>query len=351
MARSIKIQWASSHYAFGRDDGVRVRITVTCTDGLDTRIFAYRMAPVDGSGGTNGFFSHICSPVDMAEYPADEPVAGQSPEWFRLSYVDVFLRSVEETEKFIEIVKSDIRRLLSTLSTMDIIFTNGTEIVGTDCTPPEGSSDSSDGSTPSSESLGSVSSIVATGTSEQSVGVGVSWSSVGIGAGSPIGSADSFGANRSRVVLQAGESSKLLLVQGFDFSDLPDDSVVVGISSRVTLRDATNGPAPSDSLSGSSNSNSDFVSATSPRISFLVLQHPDLGQSPNQSADERIGGPDWETISNGDDGDRWEFVTIPVQYLKDGAFGVAVIVHAGPTAAVIVEVDGAELEVFFREVI
>ncbi len=348
MARTLKLRWASSHYVYGVDDGIRVRFDVECSEGLDARIFAYRMCPVDAGGTIEGFFSHICSPVDMAEYPADQPTAGQSPEWFRLSFVDVFLRSVTEADDFVAVVDGDVRRLCATLVKMETIFPRGTIIVGTDCEPPEGSSDSSDGSTPSSESLGSVSSLVAIGTSEQSVGVGVSWSRIGTGAGSPIGSADSFSANRQRVVLQTGESSKLLLVQGFDFSELPDDSVIVGLMSRVFLRDATDGPAPSDT--GSSNSNSDFVSATGPRLSFFVIQHPDLGQSPNRAIDDRIGGPDWETISHGDDGDLWDFASIPTGLLKDGAFSIGVIAYAGDAPAII-EIDGSELEAFYREVI
>ncbi len=350
MSRSIRLVWASSHYTFGRDDGVRVRFDVTCATGLETKIFAYRMAPVDASGLAHGFFSHICSPVDMAEYPADEPGVNQSPEWFRLSYVDVLVRSVTEAEDFIAIVRSDVRRLLSTLTKMDTIFTNGTEVVGVDCDPADGSSSaSSEGSVPSSESLGSVSSLVAVGTTEQSVGVGVSWSSIGTGAGSPIGVTDGYGANRSRVELQIGESSKLLLVQGFDFSELPDDAVIEGLLSQITLRDATSGPAD-DSYSSSESlaPSSDSLSTTCPRISFLVLQHPDLGLSDTRDDNECVGGPNWETITTGGDGDRWGFSSLSTGYLKDGAFSLGLIVHAD-AAPVIVEVDGTRLTVFFRE--
>ena len=135
MARAIKVSWASSHYRYGRDDGVRVRFDVTCATDMDTHIFAYRMLPADGKGAAAGFFSHICSPVDLAEYPADEPRVGESPEWFRLSYVDVYLRSVTEAENFVEIVRADIHRILTTLTTMDTLIPGGEDIVGIDCDP------------------------------------------------------------------------------------------------------------------------------------------------------------------------------------------------------------------------
>lgn len=348
MPRSIKVQWSSSNYRLHRDDGIRVRIWVDCATGLDTRVFAYRQMPINASGGQAGFFSHICSPSDMTEYPADEPRANESPEWFRLSFVDVFLRSVTEADDFIQIVREDILRLLTTLATMDTIFLRGTDIVGEDCDPADPGSESSDTPTSSSESLGSLSSLVATGTSEQSVGVGVSWASVGIGAGSPIGSSDSAAANRSRVSLQPGESSKLLLVQGFDFRSLPDDMVVEGIESRVVLRDATNGP--SESI-GSESSVAAPSPTTCPVISLFVLQHPDLGNSDNRASDECVGGPEWEVLTTGGDGDRWGFSSIPAGYLKDGAFGLGIVVRASAEASAIVEVDGVELEAFYKEVL
>lgn len=347
MARSLKIMWSSSNYRLHVDDGIRVRIFVDCASGLDTRIFAYRMLPTNASGARAGFFSHICSPVDMTEYPADEPRAEESPEWFRLSFVDVFLRSVDEAEDFIEIVREDVRRLILTLAKMDVIVPRGEELLGADCSTTDSSSDSSAGPSESSESLGSLQSVVAVGTTEQSVGNGVSWRSVGIGAGSPIGSSDSAGANRSRVTLQPGESSKLLLVQGFDFSSLPDDMIIEGIESRVILRDATNDPAGSI---GSGSSEGAPSPTTCPRISFLVLQHPDLGNSTNRGADECISGSDWETLTIGGDGDRWGFSLIPSGFLKDGAFGVGIVVHASATEGAVVEIDGIELEPFFKEV-
>ena len=348
MARSLKIKWSSSNYRLHADDGIRVRIYVDCASGLDTRIFAYRMLPINAGGARAGFFSHICSPVDMTEYPADEPRAEESPEWLRLSFVDVFVRSVTEAEDFIDIVRQDARRLVSTLAKMDTIFPRGEELLGADCSPPDTSSVSSEGSTPSSESLGALQSFVAVGTSEQSVGNGVSWHSVGTGAGSPVGSSDAAGANRSRVTLQPGESSKLLLVQGFDFRSLPDDIVIEGIESRVILRDATNDPAGSI---GSGSSEGAPEPATCPRISFLVLQHPDLGNSDNRVDNEPISGSDWETLTIGGEGDRWGFSAIPARCLKDGAFGLGIVVHASETAGASVEVDGVELEPFYKEVL
>ena len=354
MVRSVKLRWASSHYRLPQDDGVRVRFDVVCATGLSTRIFAYRMEPVDTDGTAHGFFSHICSPVDLAEYPANGPTPGKSPEWFRLPYVDVFLRSVQEAEDFIEIVKADVRRLIRTLHGMDTIFTNGTEVVGDiDCQPVEESSDSSSGETPSSASFGDSQTAFATGTTEQNVGTGVSWRNVGIGAGSQVLS-DDTGDNFSWVTLQTGESSKLLLVQGFDFSDLPDDAVIEGIESQLVLRDATNDPTLSGSLGYEFPTSEDSLPADCPHISFVALQHPEFGMSENRSVSNCIDNSDWEAIQHGGDGDLWGLPISSGRHLlgrdlKDGAFGLGLIIANSSHGAATVAVDGVKLTVTYRE--
>ena len=122
MARSLKIRYASSHYTFGRHDGIRIRIEVVCASGVCPGVFAYRMLPVDPHGNNEGHFSHIVSPVDLVEMPKDSPCPGASPEWFRLSFVDVLVRSVEEAKNFLDVVKCDLKRLMDTLCTMDEVM-------------------------------------------------------------------------------------------------------------------------------------------------------------------------------------------------------------------------------------
>ena len=354
MARSIKIRWATSHYTFGVDDGVRIRFDVVCSEGMASKVFAYRMLPLSPQGNATGHFSHICSPPDVEEYPEDGPTAGSSPEWFRLSYVDVLVRSVEEAADFIQIVREDVRRLKSTLDTMDSIFNEGQELIGTeDCVPTSSSSSSaaseSASDSCSSQSLAMVSAI---GTSELSTGAGVPWVSIGTGAGSPIGSSDSLALNRSRVELCSGEASQLLLVQGFDFSNLADDAVIEGILSRLVLRDASDDPTSSSSLSSvGSLSSLSSLPVQCPRLSFLALQHPELGLSTNRGLNSCVEGPAWQTLTHGGDGDLWGFAKLTGKDLKAGAFGLSLVINADfQTDFAALEVDGVELDVFYRDV-
>ena len=131
--RRIKISWATSRYILGRYDGIRIRFDVLSSAEMPIRIFAYRMLPLNPSTGAKvGHFSNVCSPSDIEEYPEDEPIAGHRPEWFRLSFVDVYVRSLEEADDFITKVRRDVRRLKRTLDIMDTLGSGGEENLGAD---------------------------------------------------------------------------------------------------------------------------------------------------------------------------------------------------------------------------
>lgn len=124
MARSVTVSWSSSKYVVGRDDGIRIRITLSGNENVPAELFAYRIVPTDTD--VTAYFSHICSPSDIEDYPANSASPEAVPPWFRLPYVDVLLRSTEEAENFRLIVIEDIRRLLATLDRMSVLFPDGT---------------------------------------------------------------------------------------------------------------------------------------------------------------------------------------------------------------------------------
>jgi len=347
MVRSIKFSWASSPYTLERDHGIRLRIEITCTTGLDTKLFAYRMLPT-AYNDTRGVFSHVCSPVDLEDYPADNPLVGVAPEWFRLDFVDVLLRSTTEATNLLNAVREDLRTLVATLERMDTLMPTGTGLCGPDCDPPEDPDDPDPPEPGPSLTFGEVTYAEAFGTTEQNVGNGVSWVNIGDGAGSPSSTPD-LGSNSSRVELQPFAASKLLLVQGFDFSGIPDDASIEGIEVSVYLRDATAGSVPDDNALGS-NTSSVSLSDTAPRLMFLALQSPELGSSDNLSNSTDIDGPNWTAVTRGDDTNLWGLAVVPASSIKDGAFGIGLTVQADTAAANIV-VDKVHVTVFYREVV
>ena len=141
--RRVKLDWAVSKYYYHGVDGVRVRIEASAAEGMTDKVFAYVLLPMKpGAGEREGAFSHVCSPTDLAEYPEDEPITGHRPEWFRLNYIDVHLRSRYEAKRLIQDVTEDVQRLKSTLDLMDTLLPGGTVWIGGEPEPDVSSSES-----------------------------------------------------------------------------------------------------------------------------------------------------------------------------------------------------------------
>jgi hypothetical protein len=352
MARKIKIKWLSSEYRLGIDDGYRVRFEVVCAENMPEEIFVYREMPTNPETGERaGFFSHIASPVDLEEMPANEPRTGEVPEWFRLNYVDILLRSTAEAEAFIEDVREDVCRLKRSLDRLDVIKPTGEDTCSTDIECFSSSSSRSSASSASSVSESVAAKVrCCTGTSELTTGSGQAWLQIGTGAGSPIGSSDSLdslGRNRSRTELLCGLVSQQLIIQGYDcFDDIPDNAVITGIEAILEARWDRNLGSESDSSSSSSSSASSEAPTPfeGPQLAYFRLYHPDKGPvGDDKSANNPILGPDWQQFAFGGSSDDWN-ANLTGKELKRGAFGAMLIVYlpdSVPSAAV--EVDGVRL--------
>jgi len=134
-SRRVKLTWQVSRYNYHSTDGIRVRITASNAALMPTKIFAYLLLPLKpGEEERIGAFDHICSPTDLEEYPEDAPIPDARPEWFRLDFVDVLLRSRAEVEAFIRDVADDVQRLKATLDLTDTLLPGGQLWVGN---PPE----------------------------------------------------------------------------------------------------------------------------------------------------------------------------------------------------------------------
>lgn len=134
-SRNVHLEWSVSRYDINDIDGIRVRITATEATGMPTKIFAYQMLPVR-PGGTEqvATFDHVCSSVDLEEYPEDQAIPNSRPAWFRLNYVDVMVRSRDETREFINSVLEDVQMLKNTLDIADNLLPGGEVWIGT---PPD----------------------------------------------------------------------------------------------------------------------------------------------------------------------------------------------------------------------
>ena len=127
MARSVLMSWSSSRYVLGRDDGIRIRVQLSEADSVPLELFAYRLSPQNADFLAQ--YSHVCSPTDLEEYPANAAAPGGSPPWFRLSYVDLIFRSTAEAEEFLTVVQEDITRLLKSLDRLSNLTPTGAVVL------------------------------------------------------------------------------------------------------------------------------------------------------------------------------------------------------------------------------
>lgn len=365
MARRIKIKWSTAYAKLSSTDGYRVRIEVDCAFDMPETIFVYRQMPKNPATGEKaGFFSHIASPVDLEEMPEQAPRLGEIPEWFRLNFVDILLRSTTEVEAFLADVLEDICRLKKSLDRLDTLAPAGTDV----CGPPVECESSSSSEVSSVSSVSSDSLSVAahlrscSGTMELGVGHGQAWTSIGTGAGSLIGSSDSIGSdsrNASSVTLLSGLVSQQLIIQGFGcFEDIPDDAVLTGVEARLVARWALPSGSESSESSGSSASAEPFQG---PQLIYFRLYHPITGPLGDEKASQDpIFGPEWQNLAFGGPSDTWNAVLTGAD-VKKGNFGVMLVVFLPPTGPseridcdsttpgtqgieeAVVEVDGVEL--------
>jgi hypothetical protein len=136
-ARNVHLTWSVSRYFMNSIDGIRVRIEADDSNLMPTKIFAYQLMPVrPGELEGVGAFDHVCSSVDLEEYPEDAPLVNSRPQWFRMDYVDVLLRSREEVREFIKSVVEDVQILKNTLDVTEDIVSAGDLWIG--AAPEEG---------------------------------------------------------------------------------------------------------------------------------------------------------------------------------------------------------------------
>lgn len=104
-----------SKYTVGNYTGYRLRVVASNAVGLSENVFRYIRSPGGKPGETIQEFNGVCSAVDMAELPENEPLEKNSKEFFRMNEVDLLFRSTQETVKAWEVITKEVSILLETL--------------------------------------------------------------------------------------------------------------------------------------------------------------------------------------------------------------------------------------------
>jgi len=102
---------AVEEYTDGHTTGYRMQVTATGVN-LPDEVFLYQREPFPLSSVTRDVMIAVCRPGDLEEFPADAPVDGQEPPFFRLAALDFYHPCLDELEETWESLVADVNDLL-----------------------------------------------------------------------------------------------------------------------------------------------------------------------------------------------------------------------------------------------
>jgi hypothetical protein len=146
MVRRIKLRRrVTKNVDYTTLGAYRLRIDAIESDGIEERVFVWRRDPVNPytSEVTNTFFT-VASPVDMEEYPPEEPDPYKAYPFFRRSWVDLLFRSVSQAEEAWQLIVQEVNNLITALNKLDTIELEDEVWAG--ALPDDSSEGSSEGS-------------------------------------------------------------------------------------------------------------------------------------------------------------------------------------------------------------
>lgn len=132
MGRHITLTPEVSPYTDESQSTVRLRITATSGFGMPNEVFAYLERPlIAGAQATEGVFSHVCSPVDLEDFPINAPAANALPPWYRADRVDLLFRSRSQAEAAREAIFAGVENLILALDKLDTLQATPPTVLGT----------------------------------------------------------------------------------------------------------------------------------------------------------------------------------------------------------------------------
>lgn len=103
-------------------DGIGVRFSIVATEATNVpaEVFLFGVRPrAPGATDDLADFQCVCTPPDLADYPAAAPTPGMDPPFFRLAAVTLDFRSRAKADAAYARILADVRLLLDALDAMD----------------------------------------------------------------------------------------------------------------------------------------------------------------------------------------------------------------------------------------
>lgn len=121
MARRIKL--TAQFQTPDIDPLHQFRIVVTASSAVDmpAEIFLYHRLPQSAYASATDEYLQVCTPTDLAVYPANEPTPGSSPPYFRLATIDIIYDSREQLLTLWHSIQTRTTALIESLNISDTL--------------------------------------------------------------------------------------------------------------------------------------------------------------------------------------------------------------------------------------
>lgn len=107
-------------FVVNRDTGYRVQVAVAA-ENMDAHVFRYLYEPPTGPNPPAVRYDGVCSPTDLAQFPAGDPRPDAFPAWCRRDSVDLVFRSTAEAADMILVLREELQTLVDSLNRMDAL--------------------------------------------------------------------------------------------------------------------------------------------------------------------------------------------------------------------------------------
>ena len=112
---SITVQYYRSPSHVSQVYGYALRVKVTKSEGMPSKIFVYQRGKMRTNDGKFiDHFINIASPVDMDNVPEDEPSLENNIPYYRKDTVKLYFRCLQDLEECKDDISGDIFHLVQT---------------------------------------------------------------------------------------------------------------------------------------------------------------------------------------------------------------------------------------------
>ncbi len=144
MARALRVKKfdAGPNVNYAYLSAYRLRLVIDRAVEMDDRVFLFRRDPVNPYTGDHlDTFVTVCSPVDMADYPPEDPDPNKQYPFFRKNAVELDFRATSQADEAYAVIVRELTALVFALNRLDRLQEADSQWVGT--VPDDGSSSDS----------------------------------------------------------------------------------------------------------------------------------------------------------------------------------------------------------------